>query len=236
MFFFLVQVVLALAQHGVRYGVKLVRRRRPPRTTLHRGVLFVECTLQRSMFDDTCGIISFKTPMQVSAEDGERVLGWMKAEGLKPSAAEYEMLLGIMTADARWGLHSSSSRRNSPASAIAQNPSTHADWQGLGVCRSLSWKRILAGMAADGGANRLCSVLMSIRNLGSSHHSRSMHCLTRLHARPDASISKTHPHTLIRIHVCLCPLLASPSHLSLPPTRAQMQSRSGRLIAASACT
>ena len=151
MFSFLVQVVHALAQYGVRYGVKLVRLRHAAPINVAPRIVVCRAHDAAPRFDDTRGIASFKTLMQVGAEDGERVLGWMKAEGLKPSAAEYEMLLRIMTADARWGLHSSSARWNSPSSAMTENPSTHADWQGRRVCRSLSWKRILAGMAADGG-------------------------------------------------------------------------------------
>ena len=40
----------------------------------------------------------------VGAEDAERVMHWLRAEGLPPSELVYRALLVAMVADARWGL------------------------------------------------------------------------------------------------------------------------------------
>jgi hypothetical protein len=103
---------------------------------------------------------------QAGTEDGERVVGWMRAEGLVPSDTEYQVLLKIMTADARWGEHASQARSITSAGTRVWNPTTHAcwgpPWGEVGPCRSLQWRRILSLMAADGGTLPSVRVLPSM--------------------------------------------------------------------------
>lgn len=96
--------------------------------------------------------LSAESPLvQVGMEDGERIIGWMKAEGLVPSSVEYEVLLKLMSADARWGTQTSQTRSIVPADYRVENPPTHAGWGEVGPCRSLKWRMVLLSMEADGG-------------------------------------------------------------------------------------
>ena len=99
----------------------------------------VERQLRKSPADDSMFLFLSKVALAlarysathgirlVSTPDCERVLGWMKAEGLTPCDAQYRTLLSVMIADTRWeGLCAAWSNRCQPRPGSKEGRNVHS--------------------------------------------------------------------------------------------------------------